>query len=235
MGLFITLDGLDASGKETQSALLCSALRDRGYRVRELSFPMYGEKSAVPVELYLGGALGDRPEDTNAFAASTFFSVDRYISYRTDWKRDIDDPETVVISNRYTTANAVHQLSKLPKEQWDAFLSWLWDFEFSKLGLPTPDLILYLEMHPDISMRLIKSRSESTGRAQDIHEKSRDHLTKSYEAALFAADRLRWNRIRCFAGEEPRPIADIHTEIMATVDARMRKCKNTVNASLFSC
>ncbi len=221
MGLFITLDGLDASGKETQSARLCSALRDRGYRVRELSFPMYGEKSAVPVELYLGGALGDNPEDTNAYAASTFFSVDRYISYRTDWMRDIAEPDTIVVSNRYTTANAVHQLSKLPKEQWEDFLSWLWDFEFTKLGLPTPDLILYLEMLPEISMRLLANRTDQTGRTQDIHEKSRDHLTKSYEAALYAAEHLGWTKIRCFAGEEPRTIDDIHREIMDAVNVKI--------------
>ncbi len=221
MGLFITLDGLDASGKETQSARLCAALRDRGYRVRELSFPMYGEKSAVPVELYLGGALGDRPEDTNAFAASTFFSIDRYISYRTDWKKDIEDPDTIVVSNRYTTANAVHQLSKLPKERWDDFLAWLWDFEFGKLGLPIPDLILYLEMHPDISMKLLARRSSETGRKQDIHEKNKNHLLKSYEAAVFASAQLGWNRIRCFDREKPRPIDDIHTEIMRAVNVKI--------------
>lgn len=217
MGRLITIDGLDASGKETQSALLCRALRERGYRVRELAFPMYGERSAVPVELYLGGALGDNPEDTNAYAASTFFSVDRYISYRTDWKRDLEDPDTVVVTNRYTTANAVHQLSKLPAEQWEGFLSWLWDFEFGKLGLPVPDCILYLEMRPDIARRLLAARSASTGRVQDIHEKSADHLDKSYRAALYASDTLGWNRIRCFAGDEPRPIADIHAQIMDTV------------------
>ena len=217
MGRLITIDGLDASGKETQSARLCAALRARGYRVRELSFPMYGEKSAVPVELYLGGALGDNPEDTNAYAASTFFSVDRYISYRTDWKRDLEDPDTIVVTNRYTTANAVHQLSKLPREQWEDFLAWLWDFEFGKLGLPTPDCILYLEMRPDIARRLLAARSAATGRTQDIHEKSADHLDKSYQAALYASDALGWNRIRCFAGDDPRPIDDIHRQIMDTV------------------
>ena len=214
MGRLITIDGLDASGKETQSALLCAALREQGYRVRELSFPMYGEKSAVPVELYLGGALGDNPDDTNAYAASTFFSVDRYISYRTDWSRDLADPDTVVVTNRYTTANAVHQLSKLPQAEWEGFLSWLWDFEFGKLGLPTPDCILYLEMRPDISRRLLASRSAATGRVQDIHEKSTDHLEKSYRAALYASDTLGWNRIRCFSGDDPRPIPDIHRDIM---------------------
>ena len=217
MGLFITLDGLDASGKETQSKLLTEALRNKGYRVRELSFPMYGQKSAVPVELYLGGTLGDKPEDTNAFAASSFFSVDRYISYRTDWKKDIDDPDTIVVSNRYTTANAVHQLSKLPRDKWDDFLSWLWDFEFDRLGLSRPDVILYLEMHPDIARRLLAHRTAETGRKQDIHEKSVSHLENSYRAALYASDTLGWNRICCHREGEPRPLSDIHRDIMAVV------------------
>lgn len=217
MGRLITIDGLDASGKETQSARLCAALRERGYRVRELSFPMYGEKSAVPVELYLGGALGDDPEDTNAYAASTFFSVDRYISYRTDWCRDLADPDTVVVTNRYTTANAVHQLSKLPRERWEDFLAWLWDYEFTKLGLPRPDCILYLEMRPDIARRLLAARSASTGRVQDIHEKSADHLDKSYQAALYASETLGWNKVCCYADDEPRPIDDIHRQIMEIV------------------
>ena len=222
MGLFITVDGLDASGKETQSVILASALREKGYRVKELSFPMYGEKSAVAVEMYLGGMLGEKPEDTNAYAASTFFSVDRYISYRTDWQKDIADPNTVVISNRYTTANAVHQLSKLPKEQWETFLAWLWEFEFGKLGLPVPDVILYLEMLPEISMQLLSKRSAETGRRQDIHEKSADHLIKSYEAAMYASDTLGWNRIRCYAENAPRPIPEIHEEIMGYVLPKLR-------------
>ena len=213
MGRLITIDGLDASGKETQSALLCAALRERGYRVRELSFPMYGEKSAVPVELYLGGALGDNPEDTNAYAASTFFSVDRYISYRTDWCRDLADPDTVIVTNRYTTANAVHQLAKLPEAEWDGFLSWLWDYEFDKLRLPRPDAVLYLELTPALSRRMIAARSAQTGRAQDIHEKDATHLDRSDEAALYASDRLAWNRIRCYEGDAMRSRQSIHDEI----------------------
>ena len=217
MGILITIDGLDASGKETQSNLLCEALRARGKRVRLLSFPMYGERSAVPVEMYLSGALGGEPTDTNAYAASSFFSVDRYISFRTDWCADLADPDTVVVTNRYTTANAVHQLSKLPRDQWEGFLAWLWDFEFDKLGLPRPNCILYLEMRPDISRRLLAARSAETGRAQDIHERSCDHLERSYEAALYAAETLGWHKISCWSGDDPRPIPDIHAEIMRVI------------------
>ena len=217
MGRFIVIDGLDGSGKETQSLILKKHLEDMGIKVRYISFPCYDNDSSLFVKKYLNGELGSRPEDTNAYAASSFFALDRYLSYRTDWKKDIDDPDTVVIANRYTTANAVHQLSKLPREQWNAFLSWLWDFEFYKLGIPVPDAVIYLEMHPDISYKLIKSRSEKTGRATDIHENDGEFLYKSYEAALYASDRLNWSRICCYEGENPLSIEDISSLVRSAL------------------
>ena len=120
-------------------------------------------------------------------------------------------------ANRYTTANAVHQLSKLPKEQWNGFLSWLWDYEFYKLGIPVPDAVIYLEMHPDISYKLIKSRSEETGRATDIHENDGEFLYKSYEAALYASDRLNWTRICCYEGENPLAIKEISEQVLSSL------------------
>ena len=119
----------------------------------------------------------------------------------------------MVIANRYTTANAVHQLSKLPKEQWNGFLTWLWDYEFYKLGVPIPDDVIYLEMHPDISYRLIKSRSEKTGRSIDIHEADGSFLYKSYEAAIYASDRLNWTRICCYEGDTPLSREEIANRI----------------------
>ena len=217
MGRFIVIDGLDGSGKETQSLILKKHLEDMGIKVRYISFPCYDNDSSLFVKKYLNGELGSRPEDTNAYAASSFFALDRYLSYRTDWKKDIDDPDTVVIANRYTTANAVHQLSKLPREQWNAFLSWLWDFEFYKLGIPVPDAVIYLEMHPNISYKLIKSRSEKTGRATDIHENDGEFLYKSYEAALYASDRLNWSRICCYEGENPLSIEDISSLVRSAL------------------
>ncbi len=217
MGRFIVIDGLDGSGKETQSLLLKKHLEDMGIKVRYISFPCYENDSSIFVKKYLNGELGSRPEDTNAYAASSFFAADRYLSYRTDWKRDIDDPDTVVIANRYTTANAVHQLSKLPKEQWNGFLSWLWDYEFYKLGIPVPDHVIYLEMHPDISHRLIKSRAEQTGRAIDIHESDGSFLHKSYDAALYASDRLNWTRICCYRDSEPLSIKEISECVLSAL------------------
>lgn len=206
MGKFIVLDGLDGSGKGTQSLLLKEKLEAEGRRVRLLSFPVYESESSCLVRMYLGGALGSRPEDTNAYAASSFFAADRYISYRTDWKADIDDENTVVIANRFTTANAVHQLSKMPRENWDSFLLWLWDYEYEKLRIPHPDLVIYLEMLPEISARLVSARSEQTGQKKDIHELDTRHLENSYAAALYSCEKLGWSKIRCFEGFEPLSI-----------------------------
>ena len=164
MGKFIAIDGLDGSGKGTQTEILIKRLKSEGKKVREISFPMYENDSSIFVRMYLDGKLGKKPSDTNAYSASMFFACDRYISYKTDWINDILDPDTYVIANRYTSANAVHQLSKLPSEQWSEFLDWLWDFEFSKLGLPKPDAVIYLEVCPEISLALVRSRSDETGR-----------------------------------------------------------------------
>ena len=134
MSKFIVVDGLDGSGKATQCELLRDALAGNGRKVKLLSFPMYDREWCAPVRLYLDGALGDTPDATNAYAASTFFAVDRYFSYKTEWADCINDEKAIILANRYTSANIVHQLSKLDRSEWDAFIEWIWDFEFVKLG-----------------------------------------------------------------------------------------------------
>ena len=217
MGKFIAIDGLDGSGKGTQSGLLVERLKREGKRVRVLSFPVYESDSSIFVRMYLEGKLGSRPSDTNAYAASMFFAADRYVSYKTDWKKDIDDPDTVVVANRYTTANAVHQLSKLPQSEWEGFLAWLWDFEFNKLGLPAPDLVLYLELPPKLSLSLVKSRSDATGQKMDIHELDTAYMDKCYDAALYSCEKLGWCRITCHKDGAIRTREDIFEEIYARV------------------
>lgn len=221
MGKFIVIDGLDGSGKGTQSEILARRLEAAGKRVKLLSFPMYEKKSSTLVKMYLDGELGPNPKDTNAYAASMFFAADRYVSYRTEWRADIEDPETIVIANRFTTANAVHQLSKMPREEWDEFLTWLWDFEYGKLGIPHPDLVIYLEMTPEISAELVNHRSETTGAVKDIHELDASHLKSSYAAAMYSSEKLGWQRIRCYEGEKPLAIETISDEVADRVGAAL--------------
>jgi dTMP kinase len=197
MAKLIVLEGLDGSGKGTQTEILADRLRAGGRKVRKLEFPAYASDGSMLVRMYLSGRFGEKPEDTNAYAASMFFAADRYASYASDWKRDMEDPQTVILANRYTTANAYHQLSKLPREDWDAFLGWLWDFEFTKLGLPAPDLVILLDMPERVSSSLVRKRSAETGRATDIHERDGAYLRRSREAAAYAAEKCGWTVISC--------------------------------------
>jgi dTMP kinase len=213
MGKFIVIDGLDGSGKGTQTDILVEKLKSEGKRVRTLSYPVYENDSSMFVRMYLDGKFGKNPSDTNAFAASMFFACDRYISFKTDWLKDIEDPDTYVIANRYTSANAVHQLSKLPREEWDEFLKWLWDFEFSRLCLPVPDATIYLELPPVLSLSLVRSRSAETGRKMDIHELDTSYMEKCYDAALFSCKALGWKQIKCYEGDKIRTIDDISKQI----------------------
>ncbi len=193
MGKLIVLEGLDGSGKGTQTDLLIDALRERGKKVKKIDFPHYGSEGAALVELYLNGGLGGSPFDTNAYAASMFYAADRYVNYRTEWMGDYADPDTVIVANRYTTANAYHQLSKLTAAEYDAFLDWLWDFEYGKLGLPRPDLVLLLDMPAVLSEMMVDKRGEK----KDIHELDTTYLERCREAALYVAKACRWTVIPC--------------------------------------
>ncbi|MBR5264333.1 MAG: thymidylate kinase, partial [Clostridia bacterium] len=115
-------------------------------------------------------------------------------------------------------ANAVHQLSKLPEEEYDGFLKWLFDLEYGKMGLPTPDLVLYMCVPPEVSTALIQSRSSQTGRATDIHENDKKHLSDSYKAALYSAEKLGWAKIDCASDGTLRTREDIHGEILRYVE-----------------
>ena len=140
-GKLIVLEGLDGSGKATQAKLLAAHLKGQGFSVREITFPNYESDSSALVKMYLAGQFGQHPDDVNAYAASSFYAVDRYASYKKDWGSFYENGG-IIIADRYTTSNAVHQCSKLPPEQWESFLGWLFDFEFHLLGLPAPDEVI---------------------------------------------------------------------------------------------
>ncbi len=213
----IVIDGLDGSGKGTQSRLLEKYLNENGIPARRIDFPRYGSKSCALIEGYLHGELGGHPDDTGAYAAATFFAIDRYWSFRTEWGEDYKNGK-VIIADRYTTANAVHQCSKLPKEEWNAYLDWLWDNEYNKIGIPKPDKIIFLEMKPEISAKLIEKRAKANAdRAADIHECDKEYLHRCYEAARYASDYLGWDRIVCYEGDEPRPVEAIFNDVLGVV------------------
>ncbi len=210
----VAIDGTDASGKATQTALLAGRLRELGKKVLEVSYPNYESPSSGPVKMYLEGKLGKCADDTDAYAASVLFAVDRFASFRSEWKEIYDRDDYVILLNRYTTANAVHQLSKIDDEsEKEKFLGWLFDFEYGLLKIPSPDLVIYLEMPTDISLSLLEKRCDDTGAVKDIHEEDKNHLTKSRNAAIYACEKLGWHRVCCGKDGSPRTREDIHSEI----------------------
>lgn len=209
----IAIDGLDGSGKGTQTDLLCRFLEEKGYAYKKLSFPNYDMDSSMLVKMYLRGDFGLNPEAVNPYAASSFFAVDRYASFKLKWEADYEAGK-ILIADRYTTANAVHQLSKLNKSEWEFYLDWLENYEFELLGIPKPQKVLYLCVPPEISLQLIEKRCAETGVKKDIHENSEEHINKSYLAAMFAAKYFGWEWINCSIDGKMRSIDDIHKEIL---------------------
>ena len=141
-GKLLVLEGTDASGKSTQFERLCQALDARGIEYRRLVFPRYKDDSSALIRMYLGGQFGTHPDDVSAYTASTFFAVDRYASYQTEWK-DYYENGGLILADRYTTSNAVHQASKLEGDEQKAFLDWLFDFEYRIMGIPAPELVFF--------------------------------------------------------------------------------------------
>lgn len=215
-GKLITIEGLDGSGKGTQTELLYQALCARGLPVKKIAFPRYESDSSALVRMYLAGRFGDKPGDVNAYAASTFFAVDRFASYREDWQAFYEDGG-IVLADRYTTANAVHQCSKLEEAQWPVFLDWLFDLEYARIGLPAPDAVFFLDMKPEVSQKLMTGRYHGEESKKDIHEKDVAYLNRSRTAALYCTERLGWQHIRCDNGAEPLPIPQIHETILNRV------------------
>ena len=219
-GKLIVFEGTDGSGKATQSKLLFERLQREGVDCRKLNFPRYGEKSAALVELYLGGAFGTHPDDVNAYAASSFFAVDRYASYKTDWGRFYEEGG-VVIADRYTTSNAVHQCSKLPPEQWDDFLRWAFDYEYRLLGLPAPDAVVYLQVDPAVSQKLMTGRYHGDESRKDVHEKDTEYLARSRRAAEYCAEHLGWATVHCTENGAMRTIEEIQAEVRALAEKEL--------------
>ena len=216
MGKLIVIEGTDGSGKSTQFALLSQRLEQDGVSFKHIVFPRYSEESSALIRMYLGGQFGKNPSDVNAYTASAFFAVDRYASYKMDWGQWYEQGG-VVLSDRYTTSNAVHQTSKEPKDKQAEFLGWLYDFEYEKLGLPRPDLTLYLDVPTDFTEKLLRHREQDTNTKADIHEKDTAYLATCRETGRAAAAYYGWTVVQCVKDGRMRTIEDIHNEIYAHV------------------
>ena len=211
--MLIVIEGVDGSGKQTQTELLYRRLAELR-PVRRLTFPNYESDTSALVKLYLNGSFGEKAGDVNPYAASSFYAVDRIGGYLSDWGTDYQNG-TVILCDRYTTSNAIHQAGKLSGAARQAYLDWLFDYEYRLLGLPEPDLVLFLDVPPEVSRQLTEHRrNKMTGAAQkDLHEKDAGHLSASYRMALEVARQFHWKVIPCVRDGALRSIEDIHQEI----------------------
>lgn len=216
MGKLIVIEGLDGSGKSTQLDLLYKNLIEKKIDCKTVSFPDYDNPSSTLVKMYLRGDFGKKPNDVNAFAASVFYAVDRYASFKANWGEYYNGGGTVV-SGRYTTSNAVHQASKLPENEWENFLSWLYDFEYNKISIPKPDKVIFLDMPIEVSQKLLSKRYEGDESKKDIHESDTDYLEKCRKAALFTANYSGWEIIPCAKNGQARTIEEIANDILNSV------------------
>ncbi len=222
MSKIIVIDGLDGSGKATQAELLRKYIEAKGYETYTLDLPYYNDPSSTLVKMYLGGELGSNPSDVNAYAASTFYAVDRYASFKKYWEKEYNS-DKIIVANRYTTSNACHQMTKLPKEQWDEYLAWLFEFEYKKMGIPKPDLVIFLDMAVDISQKLLSGRYDGDESKKDVHERDVQYLVDCHEAADYASKKLGWERIICGENGEPFTIDEISQRVYNTVDRHIFK------------
>ena len=215
-GKLIVLEGIDGSGKSAQYRRLCARFDEMGMAYHHIVFPRYDQESSALIRMYLNGAFGAHPSDVNAYAASTFFAVDRYASYRTDWG-EIYENGGLILSDRYTTSNAVHQAGKLPDGEREKYLDWLFGFEYGLLGLPEPSLVFYLDVPTELTEKMMREREQATNTKADIHEQDEAYLRACRENAKKVAERCSWQRIGCSKDGAMRTVEDIHEEIYRRV------------------
>lgn len=215
-GKLIVLEGLDGSGKSTQMEQLKNHLKESGHLYRQIKLPDYGDPSSTLVRMYLDGAFGGKASDVNAYAASLFYAVDRYASYKRHWGADYEGG-TLILADRYATSNAIHQMGKLPESEWADFLKWVEDLEYVKNGIPRPDLVLYLDMPVEISQRLMSRRYHGDEVKKDVHECDVAYLNQCRRTAAYAAQLWGWRIIPCAGDGAPRSIEEIGNQIFEAV------------------
>ena len=211
-GKLIVLEGIDGSGKSAQYRRLCARMENDGIAYTHIVFPRYDKESSALIRMYLGGQFGSKPEDVNAYTAATFFAVDRFASYRSDWG-PVYENGGLILSDRYTTSNAVHQGSKLPEAELPAFFDWLQDLEYGKMGLPRPDLVIYLDVDVELSLARMRRRQQKTHTSADIHEQDVAYLERCLRTARLAAAHYGWKSIPYLKDGKEREVDEKNREI----------------------
>lgn len=219
MGKLIVIEGTDSSGKQTQTEKLYEKMIKIKKNIKKISFPNYESPACEPVKMYLAGAFGTEATKVNPYPVSTMYAIDRYASYKTDWEKFYKE-DGIIITDRYVTSNMVHQASKIEdRDEKNRYLDWLEDLEYDKMGIPRPDLVIFLNMPTEKAAELMAERKNKiTGEEEkDIHEKDKEYLKKSYENACEIASKYNWYEIKCVDGERLKTIDEISEEIYSLV------------------
>jgi dTMP kinase len=216
-GKLFVIDGLDGSGKSTQFELLQKDLELKSIKYKAISFPDYEQPSSSLVKMYLNGDFSSSPDGVNAYAASSFYAVDRYSSYKLFWEENYKNGD-FILASRYTTSNAIHQMVKLDESEWDNYLQWMEDYEYNKLMLPKPDCVVFLDMPVEVSQKLLSKRYNGDNNKKDIHESDVEYLKNCRNAALYSAKKLGWVVIECSRNGEPLSIEQIHNKLLEYIN-----------------
>lgn len=220
MSKLIIIEGLDGCGKSTQTKLLEEYFTSKGINYKKIKLPDYDSPSSTLVNMYLAGDFGKNANDVNAYAASAFYAVDRFASYKLNWGKDYENG-TLILADRYATSNAIYQMEKISEDKWDEYLEWSADFEYNKIGIPKPDLVLFLDMPVEVSQRLMTERYNGNEGKKDVHEANVEFLNKCRKSALYTAKKQGWRVIPCSDGVNPLSIDEIHKKIIACVDEEL--------------
>ncbi|MEG0614906.1 MAG: deoxynucleoside kinase [Oscillospiraceae bacterium] len=216
-GKLIVIDGLDGSGKSTQFELVKNNLALRNIPVKAISFPDYNQPSSTLVKMYLNGDFSNDANEVNPYAASSFYAVDRYASYKLFWENDYKN-NTLILASRYVSSNAIHQMEKLPENEWDDYLEWLTDYEYNKLDLPKATEVIFLDMPIEISQKLLSDRYDGDETKKDIHESNIAYLIKCRKTALYAAKHFGWKIVKCSENDLPLSKEEIFEKIIEIIN-----------------
>lgn len=220
MGKLIIIEGLDGCGKSTQTTLLEKYLDDKSISFKKIKLPDYDSPSSTLVNMYLGGEFGSNANDVNAYAASAFYAVDRFASFKLKWKKEYDNGE-LILADRYATSNLIYQMEKIPADCWDEYIEWSEDFEYEKIGVPRPDAVIFLDMPVEVSQRLMTQRYCGDENKKDVHEANVEFLNGCRRSALYAAKKQGWYVVECSDGENPLEIEKIHSNIVSIVEKEL--------------
>lgn len=222
-GMLIAIEGIDGTGKHTQSKLLVESLRSQGYDAKLMSFPDYdGSVLGPTIKRMLGGEFGELKQVHPVFSSS-LFALERF-EKRLEVLKGLSS-NSIFVCDRYVYSNAAHQACRLESSRRSGFVEWLERLEFEVLGMPKPDITVLLDMPDQASheLREIRAKTLRRGSAPDQHEQDGAGLVVAREIYLTLAKRLGWDVINCAKGHEVKPVALLAGEIFSRISDKINK------------